>query len=203
MQNRSTRPVGARYPRVRIDALTDGIFAVAMTLLVLDIHLPEDFLPRNSVEMLSALMALWPKFLAYGMSFMILGSRWLSQLRWRTRAEQVDGHYIGWWMFYLLMITCVPFSTVLVGRYHVWPPALWVYAGNTAAIALASARLDQLTPEPEDPAALQRRRTGQTLLLLSTVLCVLLSLLAPRHALWGLLINLAEPRVSRWTRRRA
>jgi Endosomal/lysosomal potassium channel TMEM175 len=43
------------YPRARIDALTDGVFAVAMTLLVLDVHLPDDFHPHDAGELIAAL----------------------------------------------------------------------------------------------------------------------------------------------------
>ena len=53
------------YPKGRIDALTDGIFAVAMTLLVLDVRLPEDFKPQSDADLLSALAALVPRFLPY------------------------------------------------------------------------------------------------------------------------------------------
>ena len=55
------------YPKAWLDALSDGIFAVAMTLLVLDVRLPEDFHPQNAAELLSGLNSLWPKFLPYGL----------------------------------------------------------------------------------------------------------------------------------------
>ena len=63
----------ALYPVARIDALTDGIFAVAMTLLVLDIRLPENLAVHDRAGLLQALMDLWPKFVPYALSFMVLG----------------------------------------------------------------------------------------------------------------------------------
>ena len=60
----------AMFPKVRLDALHDGIFSVAMTLLVLDVRLPEEFHPRDSAELVTAIANLWPKFLPYLLSFM-------------------------------------------------------------------------------------------------------------------------------------
>src|ERR1700751_3582898 len=51
------------FPKLRLDALHDGIFSVAMTLLVLDVRLPEDFHPHNAAELTSAIGNLWPKVL--------------------------------------------------------------------------------------------------------------------------------------------
>jgi uncharacterized membrane protein len=57
------------YPSARLDALTDGIFGVAMTLRILDVRLPEEFHPRVAGELLQALLALTSKFLPYVLSF--------------------------------------------------------------------------------------------------------------------------------------
>src|SRR5215468_909030 len=63
--------------RNRIEALTDGVFAVAMTLLVLDIKVPELEQALSSAELPFRLLALWPKFLSYAISFVILGVYWV------------------------------------------------------------------------------------------------------------------------------
>ena len=76
------------YPRARFDVLTDGIFAVAMTLLVLDLHFPEDFHPADARELLRGIYELWPKFLPYVLSFLVLGLRWLYGVRVRSGAMQ-------------------------------------------------------------------------------------------------------------------
>jgi len=57
------------FSKARLDALSDGIFAVAMTLLILDVRLPEDFHPQDGAELLRGLADLWPKFLPYVLSF--------------------------------------------------------------------------------------------------------------------------------------
>ena len=63
--------------RNRIEALTDGVFAVAMTLLVLDIKVPELQQPLTTADLAVKLFALWPKFLSYTISFVILGVYWI------------------------------------------------------------------------------------------------------------------------------
>ena len=57
------------FPKARLDALNDGIFSVAMTLLALDIRLPEEFNPADGSELLQAFAKLWPKLLPYVLSF--------------------------------------------------------------------------------------------------------------------------------------
>jgi uncharacterized membrane protein len=70
------------YPKSRVDALTDGLFAVAMTILVLDLRLPDSFEPDQS-GLAHALEGLWPKFLPYALSFYVLGSTWLANIKLR------------------------------------------------------------------------------------------------------------------------
>ena len=106
------------YPKARIEALTDGLFGVAMTILVLDVRLPDDFNPADRGALARALLALWPKFFPYALSFYVLGSTWLANIKVRARGEFVDRRYAAWWMLYLLLATCIPFSTSVVGRIH-------------------------------------------------------------------------------------
>lgn len=192
-----SRPALA-YPRARLDALTDGIYAVAMTLLVLDIRLPDDFKPGDADELLRGLLGLWPKLMPYLLSFIVLGLRWLSSLRVNTRAEAFGaGPYANWWLIQLLLITCVPFTTLVVGRYGQFAPAVWLYAGNTMLIALASWRLLALTPELEQDHHLLARRLSLALLFVSALLAIGWSFVDPRQALWALLLNAAAPALGR------
>jgi uncharacterized membrane protein len=63
----------------RLAALSDGIFAVAMTLLVLDLHLPTAVQVHGDGELMKSLGALGPQWLAYGMNFLTLGIFWAGQ----------------------------------------------------------------------------------------------------------------------------
>ena len=68
------------FSKARLDTLSDGIFGVAITLLILDVRLPDDFFPRDGSELLQGLAGLWPKFLPYVLSFGVLGLRWLANI---------------------------------------------------------------------------------------------------------------------------
>jgi uncharacterized membrane protein len=146
------------FSKARLDTLGDGIFGVAMTLLILDVRLPDDFHPKDGAELLQGLIDLWPKFLPFVLSFGVLGLRWLANIEVRSRAEYVDREYVNWWLLYLLLITGVPFSTIVVGRFAHLPPAIWLYAGHTLLIALVGLRLVCITPHLEAGDHLRHRR---------------------------------------------
>ena len=189
-----------QYPKTRFDALSDGVFAVAMTLLVLDVRLPEDFHPHDGRELLRGLIDLTPKFLPYVLSFLVLGLRWLSGIQTRTRSESVGRAYAMWWLGYLLLITCVPFSTMVVGRFANLAPAVWLYSLNTLLIAAASIRLLALTgAEPGEQLA--DRRTSLTVLIATSVLAFAWSFIHPRQALLAFVLNVFAPTLTRMRRK--
>ena len=188
------------FAKTRLDALTDGVFAVAMTLLVLDVRLPEDFHPADDGELLRGLVSLWPKFLPYVLSFGVLGLRWIASIEIRSRNEHFARNYVNWWLLYLLLITFVPFSTIVVGRYAHFAPAIWLYAGHTLLIALISMRMVALTPEIERGDRLRQRQTSSAFLAGSSLLAIVLSFVDPRIALWGFVLNFTQPVLERWRR---
>src|SRR5437764_12123847 len=112
--------------RVRLDALTDGVFAVAMTLLVIDLKLPENFRPANTAEFLHGLAELQTQFLVYIISFIVLGLRWMSLAKLSRLHETVEDRYVEWSLLHLLLITLIPFSTMVTGRYGALAPAIWL-----------------------------------------------------------------------------
>lgn len=176
------------YPRARLDALTDGIFSVAMTLLVFDLHLPNDFAPRDAHELFWAILALTPKFVPYLLSFGVLGLRWLAGIQMRSPDEFLGSEYVLWWLLYLLCVTCFPFATMVVGRFPDQAPAIWVYAGNTLAVSLVGARLLALAPDVE-PSERRRHQLGLAMLVASSMIVICWSLVDPGHALWPFVLN--------------
>jgi uncharacterized membrane protein len=189
------------FSKARLDTLSDGIFAVAMTLLILDVRLPDDFHPNDGGELVQGLFGLWPKFLPYVLSFGVLGLRWLSNVEVRSRAEYVNREYVNWWLLYLFLITCVPFTTIVVGRFAHLPPAIWLYAGHTLLIAVVGLRLVYITPHLEVGDHLRHRQMSAIVLMVSSLLAIALSFVNSRMALWGLALNFAWPLLRRWSRR--
>jgi uncharacterized membrane protein len=191
------------FSKARLDTLSDGIFGVAMTLLILDVRLPDDFHPNDAGELLKGLADLWPKFLPYLLSFGVLGLRWLANIEVRTRAEYVNREYVNWWLLYLLLITCVPFSTIVVGRFGHFAPAIWLYAGHTLLIAAVGLRLITITPDLEQGNHLRHRQLSTMLLIASSLLAIVLSFVNSRVALWALALNFALPLLRKWSHQAA
>jgi len=125
----------------RIEALTDGIFAVVMTLLVLDISVRQISSHYNigsvaaETELLKRLFDLWPKILSFGISFVILAMYWVAHHRQFHYIKQSNRALI-WINIMFLMATClVPFSTSLLGEYREQEISILVYGGNSIVIA--------------------------------------------------------------------
>ena len=125
----------------RVELLTDGIFAVVMTLLVLEISVPR-ISSHNAIgsaaagtELLSGLFDLWPKMLSFGISFIILAIYWLAHHRQFYYIKHVNRTLI-WINFMFLMATCLlPFSSSLLGEYRQQQISIFVFGANSIIIA--------------------------------------------------------------------
>jgi uncharacterized membrane protein len=120
-------------PKSRIEALSDGIFAVAMTLLVLDIRVPS---VTDSVQLPRALLALWPRCLTYAITFLMLGIYWVGQHNQFHLIRRTDRTLLWINICFLMTICFVPFSTALLSGYPRERLALSVYGGNLIAVGL-------------------------------------------------------------------
>ena len=106
------------FEKNRIEALIDGIFAVALTLLVLDIKLPEGVSYATNEALWNRLVELERHFAIYAISFIVIGIYWV--------AHHVQFHYVRYtdrrliWinMLFLLLISFLPFATDLVGDHE-------------------------------------------------------------------------------------
>jgi uncharacterized membrane protein len=114
----------------RLAALSDGIFAVAMTLLVLDIHAPSIEKIHSEQELWRALSALGPRLLMWVMSFTTLGIFWTGQQTQLNHLEKSDRNF-GWiHLTFLIFVTVMPFSTNLLAEFIEYRLALVVYWAN-------------------------------------------------------------------------
>ena len=143
----------------RIEALTDGIFAVAMTLLVLDLKLPETLAGIDDAGLREALIALLPKLESYVISFLVLCIFWLGHHRLMHLVHGVDQLFLWRNLLFILFITFVPFTTSLMGEHRELDDAPLVYGVNLALILVTQylmwrRALFHLTePNREDAAA--------------------------------------------------
>jgi uncharacterized membrane protein len=124
------------FGKNRIEALADGIFAVAMTLLVLDVKLPGDELFTSSAGLLARLLSVEHTYVIYLISFVVLGMFWVVHHAQFHFVRSVD-HTLLWInLAFLFVVTAVPFSTDLLGDHHNLRLPYLIY--GFALLALAS-----------------------------------------------------------------
>ena len=121
----------------RLETLTDGIFAIAMTILVLDIHVPELMKGATSGELFSSLVDIWPRIASFAISFIILAMFWVAHHTEFRYIKKLDHKLIWLNVFYLLFVSLLPFTAALLGRYPENQVAVIVYAIQLLALVLS------------------------------------------------------------------
>jgi uncharacterized membrane protein len=167
----------------RLAALSDGIFAVAMTLLVLDLHLPSAGQVHSERALLAALGSLGPQWLAYGMSFLTLGIFWAGQ---QTQLNHIgEGTRDLTWIHlgFLFAVTVMPLSTRLLAEFITYRVAIGIYWLNIFVLGAmlywswahaTRARLVKSDIPPAIVASICRRiLIAQSLYLAGALLCLL------------------------------
>jgi uncharacterized membrane protein len=100
----------------RLQALADGIFAIAMTLLVFGLKVPEGI--SSTVDFNRHLIALWPQFWTFGQSFLLLGIYWITSNRHIHFVEKTNQGYLWLNIIWLMFVAVVPFSASLLSHYR-------------------------------------------------------------------------------------
>jgi TMEM175 potassium channel family protein len=170
----------------RLAALSDGIFAVAMTLLVLDLRVPISTISQHIAseqDLLNALGRLGPNILPYFMSFLTLGIFWVGQQTQLNNFTRSNRHLTWLNLVFLLAVTLTPFSTGLLAAFITFRLAIVVYwlnivlLGSMLFISWRYARHAQLLKDEvteEIFAANQRRIViAQSLYAFGALLCII------------------------------
>ncbi|HEU4738416.1 MAG TPA: TMEM175 family protein [Solirubrobacterales bacterium] len=117
----------------RIVAFSDGVFSIAITLLVLNLGIDKG-LTEGQID-----NALWDQremFFAYAISFAVIGRFWLVHHRFFSEAQAFDGRMIGLNLLYLGWIVLIPFSSEVLGEYGGKTTAVVLYSVNLAVVVL-------------------------------------------------------------------
>jgi uncharacterized membrane protein len=167
----------------RLAALSDGIFAVAMTLLVLDLHLPSAAAVHAEGELLQALGALGPQWATYGMSFLTLGIFWAGQ---QTQLNHIgEGTRDLTWIHltFLFAVTLLPLSTRLLAEFITYRSALLIYWLNLLGmgamlywswkVATHEGLIKSDTPDEVRASICKRVVIAQSLYAVGAALCVI------------------------------
>ncbi len=173
----------------RLEAFSDGVFAIAITLLVLDIKVPEpDLLKEKGIGLAGALLDEWPIYVAYVTSFITVLIMWANHHTLIDQVKRSDRQLLFLNGLLLMSVTIVPFPTSLLARYIKEPAgapvAAAVYGATFTAIAILfnlvwwyAARNNRLLDRQADPAVARtitrRYIFGPGLYLAGTLLALL------------------------------
>jgi len=167
----------------RLAALSDGVFAVAMTLLVLDLRAPAAEAIHSEQGLSAALGALAPKLVMYVMSFMTLGIFWVGQQSQLNHLARSDRGLSWIHLLFLFAVSVIPFSTTLLAEFSHYRIAMLVYwlnlllLGASLYLSWECARRSGLVKDdlPEDFSTAIRRRIliAQALYAFGALLCLI------------------------------
>jgi uncharacterized membrane protein len=110
----------------RFEAFSDGVFAFAITLLILGIALPEAHYASNH-DLTAALLHLWPNAIAYALSFAVIGIMWQNHHALFRLVERVDRATVYWNLMLLAGTAFIPFATSTLGSYPTMQAAAFLY----------------------------------------------------------------------------
>lgn len=159
----------------RLTAISDGIFAVGMTLLVLGLAVPAVQAVKTDADLLRQVGNLLPAIVTYFMSFLTLGIFWVGQQTQLSDVQRSSRGYTWIHLAFLLAVTLVPFTTQLLARFHSLHVALLIYwvnilvMGSMLLVGAEYAGRAGLFPADRAPALLhivRRRVYGAQLLYL-------------------------------------
>ena len=97
----------------RLEAFSDGVFAVAITLLVLDLHVD----PASGRTLAAQLGAEWPAFAAYSLSFLVIGVVWVNHHALLSLAARTDRKLLFYNLILLMWVAVIPFTTATLADY--------------------------------------------------------------------------------------
>ena len=167
----------------RLSALSDGIFAVAMTLLVLDLRVPASDAVHSEHDLWRALVALSPRLLIFVMSVMTLGIFWVGQQTQLNYFARADRNLAWIHIAFLCAVCLVPFSTSLLAEFIRYRIALLVYWFNILLLgvtlywswsyATRAALIADEAPQNIHSAVVRRIVIAQTLYACGAMLCFL------------------------------
>jgi TMEM175 potassium channel family protein len=187
----------------RIVAFSDGVFAIAITLLVLALTVPDHL--EHGRTLGDELWDLRHALLAYAISFAVIGRYWVNHHRFFSSVTGFDGRLLAINIFYMAWVVLLPFSTDVIGNHGGEAAAVILYAVNLVGVSLAglwmaidaaSAGLSEISRE--DAAALRHKSLFVAAVFLASIP---VAMVVPE---WAPLLWLAlflDPADRRFTRR--
>ncbi|MDL5368055.1 TMEM175 family protein [Xanthomonas sp. NCPPB 2654] len=175
----------AKYPHDRVVFFSDAVFAIAITLLAVEIKVPGHAQVEAAGGILAALQGMLPLFIGFAVSFLVTALFWKSHLQLCRHIRQFDDRLIWLNVLQLLLIGLLPFSTALYSDYFGSHQAFAVYCAHLAAIGAAALLMHAYAVRKEGLVqrlgALQARAMTLRVAIAPVVfaLCIPLAMVAP------------------------
>ncbi len=165
----------------RIGALSDGVFAIAMTLLVLDLKLPELGQGLGYEAFSAAVIEQGPRFLSWLISFAILCRLWISQHALLAGAEQRSRGFVGWSFLFLGAVAFIPFPTSLLSEHRDQALSVVIFSVTLAVAGFALLRMhrDVIRRRPTGDGAASSSERPAIVLLVTALVAAVLALFMP------------------------
>jgi len=182
----------------RLEALADGIFAFAMTLLVLGIDVPKS-IPRSQADqaILQHLIGLIPQFLVYALAFFTLGSFWYAHQKHFRYIKKADGRLIWNNILGFMFIALIPFTTNLAGDFGSHQMGILPFEVNMLLVGLVFySEWSYIISHPHllhqelDPLTLARSKEQNAITVVLSLACIALSFFIPA---WSAMPLAASP----------
>ncbi len=187
----------------RIVAFSDGVFAIAITLLVLQLEVPEGVRHHDLTQ---ALLEQWQDVFAYGLSFAVIGRFWVVHHRFFGDVTGFDEQMIRLNLFYLAWVVLIPFSSAVLGDHGGDEAAVILYSINLAGVILSGAWLfadaQRAGLTREAPEVARENRSRALRIAAVFLLSIPVALVDPRVAQWFWLALFLSPLIDRISSRR-
>jgi uncharacterized membrane protein len=184
-----SKKVSSWFRRDRTEALTDGIFATVMTILVLSLVVPTVSGPNTSATLQADVYGLIPDIFAYIITFIFLGVLWISHQNIFSHITTIDLRTLWINILLLLSVALAPFSTALLGRYPLQPIAVIAYGINALVVSVLFnilwfyPRVQHLTHEELNREIIAKRSKIVIVGPISYTLAIIFSFLIPEVSL--------------------
>ncbi len=172
------------FPKNRLEAFSDGVFAIVVTLLILEIRVPQVSGPDLSQHLIEGLIELLPKVFCYILSFLYITIYWVNHHQLFDTIRRADRGLFWLNNFFLMVMAFIPFPTALIGEYPSEHAAVMVYGAIMLLAALSyllmkwyAVYIGRLTDPAMKEADILRRSVAQviagpTLYLIAIVLAL-------------------------------
>lgn len=147
----------------RLDTLVDGVFAIALTLLAIELRLPEEAAELGGGDLFASVVGIWPRMFSFVLSFFSLAFYWTGHHRLARYILRSDGRLVWLTLLQLLFVAFIPFPTAVLGTHFGDPFAIAFYYGTLLVTGIVAwltwwyASWNHRLVDPDLPDAVIRR----------------------------------------------